>query len=497
MFIEKIQGLTEFPQELIYHFVAETPKKHENKIFESYYIPSFMQFNDVLDTYLDLQNTVLPELRARNIVEIEIGQWKEIFLNINRSMLKTLASHMDIPSGVYRDGGMVISRRSSEELEYIMLFLAKKIPMRTSEFLEFMTGQFEQPAKKYDDFLKLLASMGTRTEITLRPSSVANIQGPAAQVRVTTLFERLNTAYLTDTLTAAQKDIVEELIVPCVFPEEMPALMEAFFVEFKTRLDALDKNDTPAVAELMAFIFQQVIKIHPFANGNGRTAMCFINLLLKLLNYPAICFYHSLEKHDDDSDYGVATHLIFRTREPMVQLILNRLQETIPVDELGFAKTRVYINLSEFLLQKHQENPGRSIDNIFQEASRIARIKLGLRQDAPLGSADSLRLFQEIPQLTQEPTRESIFRVAAASPDVSVLLNQYHPHTNAWKFYSKNQCGLLICDNKEEADGIAQTLNEGGLMTASVSYLKSSGQPVVQVTHIQLEGLLGLTLKIK
>ncbi|HBB52334.1 MAG TPA: hypothetical protein DCZ80_00340 [Legionellales bacterium] len=497
MFIEKVQGLTAFPQELIYHFVAETPEKDETKIFESYYIPSFMQFNDVLDTYLHLQNTVLPELRGRNIAEIEIGQWKEIFLNINRSMLKTLASHMHIPAGVYRDGGMVISRRNSEELQYIMLFLAKKFPMKNSDFLEYMVEKFEQPAKKYDDFLKLLASMDKRTDITLRPSSLASLEGTAAQVRVTTLLERLNTAYLTDTLTAEQKDVVEELMVPCIFPEELPALMEAFFIEFKAQLDALDKSDTQAVAQFMAFIFQQVIKIHPFANGNGRTSMCFINLLLQLLEHPAICFYHSLEKHDDDSDYGVATNLIFKTREPMVQLILNRLQETIPIDETGFAKTRVYINLSEFLLKKHQENPERSIDNIFQEANRIARIKLGLKQNAPLGTEDSLRLFQEIPQLTQEPTRESIFRVASAAPDVAEVLNQYHPHANAWKFYPKNQCALLICHSKEEADGIARTLNEAGLMTASASFIKSSGQPVVQVANIQLENLLGQTLKIK
>jgi hypothetical protein len=497
MFIEKIQSLTAFPQALIYHFVAETPEKDEKKIFESYYVPSFMQFNDVLDTYLDLQNRLIPELQERNIAEVEPMKWQEILLGINGSIIKTLANHMHFHAGAYRDGGMVISRRSSEELQYILLFLANQIPVDRAGFLELMEEQFEQAPKIYDDFLSLISSMQTRTDIELRPSSLAAIGGSREQIRITTLLERLNTAYITDVLTEEQKKVVEEVMVPCIFPEELSGLMDAFYLELQAQLASLDKANAHAVAELMADVFYRIIKIHPFANGNGRTAMCFINLLLKQLGYPPICFYYSLEKHDDASDYGIATNSIFKNREPMVQLILKRFEETIPHDERGFEKTRVYIQLSEFLLQKHQENPDRSIDSIFLEVNRIARIKLGMPQKVQLSLEDSLRLFQEIPQLTEAPSRESIFSVASAAPNVSELLNQYHPHNNSWKFYNKNQSALLICESKEQAREIAKTLNDAGLMKAVVSLIKATSQPVVQVTEIQIEELVKQSLRLK
>lgn len=57
-------------------------------------------------------------------------------------------------------------------------------------------------------------------------------------------------------------------------PEEVPALMEAFAVELN------DKKNRMHPVLFAAFAHRRLVDIHPFADGNGRTARLLMNLIL-------------------------------------------------------------------------------------------------------------------------------------------------------------------------------------------------------------------------
>lgn len=73
----------------------------------------------------------------------------------------------------------------------------------------------------------------------------------------------------------------------------VPQLLYEFIDELRHRQSLL--ADTPlaaAVAQLLAFAHHRLVAIHPFTNGNGRTARLFTNLLAYNYGYQDVVLYH-------------------------------------------------------------------------------------------------------------------------------------------------------------------------------------------------------------
>jgi fido (protein-threonine AMPylation protein) len=72
----------------------------------------------------------------------------------------------------------------------------------------------------------------------------------------------------------------------------MPVAIRADINDFgdwlKERQEKIKKDDIEAVVELVARTYHMITKIHPFIDGNGRTARLFINLILRKYSLPYI-----------------------------------------------------------------------------------------------------------------------------------------------------------------------------------------------------------------
>ena len=83
----------------------------------------------------------------------------------------------------------------------------------------------------------------------------------------------------------------------------MPQFLYELVDELRHRQTRLP--DVPAeahVAGLLAFAHHRLVAIHPFVNGNGRTARLFTNLLAYNYGYQDVVLYHR-ENGDGRAQY--------------------------------------------------------------------------------------------------------------------------------------------------------------------------------------------------
>ena len=72
--------------------------------------------------------------------------------------------------------------------------------------------------------------------------------------------------------------------------QEVPILMYQFFDELSFKLSNISDRET--AISTIAYAHHQMVKIHPFVNGNGRTARLLSNLVAILNGYDNIILYH-------------------------------------------------------------------------------------------------------------------------------------------------------------------------------------------------------------
>lgn len=107
-------------------------------------------------------------------------------------------------------------------------------------------------------------------------------------------------------------------------PKDIPMLMYQFIDEVKYRnLNIQSKED---LADMLAYAHHRFVEIHPFNNGNGRTARLFTNFLLLTNSYMPIEIYHregdkretyiQALRNADKGEYNDLKSLIFDLMTP-------------------------------------------------------------------------------------------------------------------------------------------------------------------------------------
>jgi fido (protein-threonine AMPylation protein) len=108
-------------------------------------------------------------------------------------------------------------------------------------------------------------------------------------------------------------------------PNKIPQLMYKFQDELRFRVSQIQDNSPDAVADLLAFAHHRLVFIHPFTNGNGRTARLLTNALAYSHGYQEVILYQR-EAGDSRKNISQAIQLgdIYDLSE-LKQLILEQL----------------------------------------------------------------------------------------------------------------------------------------------------------------------------
>jgi cell filamentation protein len=84
--------------------------------------------------------------------------------------------------------------------------------------------------------------------------------------------------------------------------ERVPQLLYEFIDELRHRQQLLSPTPTvEEVAHLLAYAHHRLVAIHPFVNGNGRTARLFTNLLAYQHGYQEVVLYQRAPGQDRES----------------------------------------------------------------------------------------------------------------------------------------------------------------------------------------------------
>ena len=74
--------------------------------------------------------------------------------------------------------------------------------------------------------------------------------------------------------------------------ERVPQLLYEFIDELRHRQRLVATPTLPELARLLAYAHHRLVAIHPFTNGNGRTARLFTDLLAYSYGYQGVVLYH-------------------------------------------------------------------------------------------------------------------------------------------------------------------------------------------------------------
>ena len=112
-------------------------------------------------------------------------------------------------------------------------------------------------------------------------------------------------------------------------PAELPALMGDFAAWLH------GEQDTPDIAFTA---HRRLVDIHPFNDGNGRTARLLMNLILIRGGYPPVAvrpvdrpaYIRALERHQADGDQGEFNRLLYERLDSTLGESLSALREALP-----------------------------------------------------------------------------------------------------------------------------------------------------------------------
>ncbi len=88
-------------------------------------------------------------------------------------------------------------------------------------------------------------------------------------------------------LSSQSKALYKKYFQICTASQFLPKKMNAFFDDLKAMMQS--QEHTPY--EIAAFAHMRIVGIHPFNDGNGRTARLFMNIILARYALPPIYFY--------------------------------------------------------------------------------------------------------------------------------------------------------------------------------------------------------------
>ncbi len=106
-------------------------------------------------------------------------------------------------------------------------------------------------------------------------------------------------------------------------PEETPALMNDLVTWYRKEFETQDKNPILLAAEF----HYRYIRIHPFDDGNGRTARILMNFILMQCNYPPVI----IKTNDKENYFAALRQADAGSIEPFIEYIAKNLNHSLEI----------------------------------------------------------------------------------------------------------------------------------------------------------------------
>ncbi len=503
--------LTEFNHALVYGFEPESSvaRLEGSESYEDALYPTASQHQDMLEAYLYAQDTLLPQIKTVGLANITADMLLDWVKNIHKFIGKSLMQTANRQSGIYTDRIVLRWHLGMQLNSYFVSYMcedkAKKSP---TEFAKILEDQHGMDYKLALDFIALLEKIAKDETYEIDASLQPMLDYQHHAIKGLIVINKLSSAYHQNKLSAQEKMVVNKVVKICMFPPAIPAAMNQWAQDIASDIRACDPKDLNKVVSFLTKTFFTLTEIHPFPNGNGRTATCLTNVFLRAFGYPSIVLRQPGERSDKDSLYNKAFNEIDNTLLPLSELIRTRITEAQQEPIVNEALKKMIILrvvFSDVLKETKAKHPEFDLITCQLYIERLPEIANVLKSvpDPTLASTMVLQIgistvinFRKQLDNVKETKQGSFFIPTFTEQDVAKIKQGFSilSQQEGWKVNSKRGMAWLEINDETAAERIISELNIFKIAKATIAYRVDAQNntkiPVIRCENINPQKLL-------
>jgi Fic family protein len=210
-----------------------------------------------------------------------------------------------------------------------MFFLSEGLTVEGKPFKDFLDAK--NHAEAIDLLMDMVANSRALSEGVIKEVNVLLLHGVTHTEAITPDGQRIKKPLHAGLYKVQPNHVLKQdgTLHQYVSPEQVPAQMESLVRWINTEIERLHPIVVAAVAHY------NMVRIHPFGDGNGRGARILMNMVLLNQGYfPAVIYREQKRKYLETLEQADRGDI-----EPFIQLITSQLIETQQrvLEDLGIA----------------------------------------------------------------------------------------------------------------------------------------------------------------
>lgn len=506
--------LHDFPANLIMKAQPESSiarlVDQSRKIDDTIYYES-MQYVDYFNAYIYAQNNIIGA-NQRDIKSINPLDWLEHIININSFMGHTILATNETKAGEYASEDLVIWSYGADMDVEIEEEIIKNPQLNIQIFSSHIAHKYGVPELDIREFLELTIPVYLSSSGAMASSGLEFIK----QYKP---FYKVISKFFNNICDEEQKIKILKIARPTNHTDihtKMLWLADKIY----NRLQNITTNHATLIPELSAEIGLDLILIHPFANANGRTALCLMNTLFVAFNLPCITFGTSNEVNNPNNTFFKIITAPHPNPNDFISFIqqrlkLNEFSEPL-VDDLSQRILKLRIDFC-ILYKKIKNNyQAFKVDdfNLKHQDKFIEQIWPELLKNMSIEEVQNLNdniftyhyfvyLLGELHQyqraLTISLTNLSLHNSVYNNKEWAEIKNKFIDVTkvdNGWKVYKKQNTIIFTPANQEQLQKVFNNLKELDSCAASIATLKDDPKcSVIKIVNMDLTKLQSMQIE--
>lgn len=282
----------------------------------------------MLNAHLYGQNVILPEIKKTGIDKLTAEQVLGWLHALHARIAKTLIFDMDeknSEAGKFTHREIIRWHYGSQMQHELLAFFANRRNMNP----DILRRYAEENGIEFSHLIKfvgLLEKINANKNIRISANEKKFLAKEGGVGKGYFMgIPKLGYLYHNKKLSPEELEIIKPFIKFGTHPTNISKATLKFTQELLEKWKRCDPNNPDQIAELAHFAFYNLTEIHPFCNGNGRTATLLMNIILRSLGKPSILMRNPGENADPDSSYSRAIQFI----DTRPQLLMNHLKARI------------------------------------------------------------------------------------------------------------------------------------------------------------------------